>query len=106
MEAEYIAALVASCQVVWLQGILESLKSKLRSPTIMFCDNSSTIYVAKDLVGMERQSIFEFGWIFIDNLSKKGQYKLNIAGVRISWQIFSQSLSVDKFSRSQLQSLE
>ncbi|XP_059639087.1 secreted RxLR effector protein 161-like [Cornus florida] len=28
MEAEYIAASLAGCQVIWLQGILESLKHK------------------------------------------------------------------------------
>lgn len=49
-EAEYIAGAYAGCQVLWLRGILESLKHKQNSPTTLFCDCSSTISVAKDPV--------------------------------------------------------
>nr|XP_048330566.1 secreted RxLR effector protein 161-like [Ziziphus jujuba var. spinosa] len=47
-EAEYIAACPTGCQIIWLQRVLESLRFKPEKPTILFCDNSSTISVAKD----------------------------------------------------------
>jgi hypothetical protein len=49
-EAEYIVASSAGCQIIWLRGILESLKHKQCGPTKLFCDNKSTISVIKDPV--------------------------------------------------------
>ena len=70
-EAEYIAASVAGCQVVWLQGILESLKSKPKSPTILFCDNSSTILVTKDFVLHGRRKHIRIRFHFLRELVKE-----------------------------------
>lgn len=38
--AEYIAASSAGCQIMWLRGVLESLKFKQNGPTTLYCDNN------------------------------------------------------------------
>ena len=47
-EAEYIAVTSAACQDVWLQRLLGDMGVEQTSPTPMFCDNKSTISIAKN----------------------------------------------------------
>jgi len=47
-EAEYIAAVEAGKEVVWLRNILGELGYKFTSPSTLNCDNQSAISVAKN----------------------------------------------------------
>ena len=47
MEAEYMAVVACSCQVMWIRGILEELGMKQESGTVIKCDNTSTIKLSK-----------------------------------------------------------
>jgi len=49
-EAEYIAAAYCACQCIWLKRILDHLGVEGNEATEIFCDNSSTIQLSKNLV--------------------------------------------------------
>ncbi|KAL0410957.1 UNVERIFIED_CONTAM: Retrovirus-related Pol polyprotein from transposon TNT 1-94 [Sesamum latifolium] len=46
VEAEYIAAMNAACEAVWLRRILKDMKFEQRGPATIFCDNMSAIAMA------------------------------------------------------------
>ena len=48
-EAEYVAATTAACQGVWLRRMLEECELKQSTPTVIWCDNLSTIAILKIL---------------------------------------------------------
>ena len=45
-EEEYKALCSATCEVVWLRRILEDVGNKPMKPTVIKCDNQSTIKLA------------------------------------------------------------
>ena len=50
VEVEYKGAVNATTQCVWLQGILGELGFAFNSPTVIWCDNQSTINIFTNLV--------------------------------------------------------
>ena len=46
IEAEYIALCNATCDAVWLRRILEDIGHKKMKPTVLKCDNQSSIKLA------------------------------------------------------------
>lgn len=46
-EAKYIATSTVVYQLVWIKGILESIKHKQKWLTTLFYENRSTISIAK-----------------------------------------------------------
>ncbi|XP_052487930.1 secreted RxLR effector protein 161-like [Gossypium raimondii] len=52
-EAEYVAAASCACQSVWMQRIWKQIKGTQSKPVKIFCDNSSTIKLAKSQSFME-----------------------------------------------------
>jgi hypothetical protein len=49
-EAEYVTATSSSCQAVWLRRILKDMSHTEKDPTLIFCDNTSTIALSKNHV--------------------------------------------------------
>ena len=49
-EAEYIAAVGCATQAIWLRKILGELQYQQNKPTVIFCDNKSTIALTKNPV--------------------------------------------------------
>lgn len=47
-EAEYVAVTFAACQAIWIRGILSELQEQQNTPTVIFCDNKSTIFMTKN----------------------------------------------------------
>ena len=45
-----ITATSCACQAIWLRRILEDLHFKQEGATVIYCDNSSTIKLSKNLV--------------------------------------------------------
>ena len=69
-EAEFIAAAGCACQAVWLRKILASLGNAQNSPTIVYCDNSSTIKLAKNPVMHGRSKHIDVRFHFLRDLTK------------------------------------
>ncbi|XP_031253393.1 secreted RxLR effector protein 161-like [Pistacia vera] len=49
VEVEYIVVAAVVNQTIWLRKILRHMKLERREPTTIFCDNQSTIAMAKNL---------------------------------------------------------
>ena len=49
-EAEYRGAAIATCEVIWLKRLLKDLQVKVSAPTAIYCDNLSSIHLAKNPV--------------------------------------------------------
>ena len=71
-EAEYIAASYAGCQLIWLRGILDSLKERQNRATTLYCDNRSAILVAKDPVLHGRTKHIRIRYHFLRELVSEG----------------------------------
>lgn len=50
IEAEFIAAASCACQCVWMRRILGKLGHEQSKCTDIFCDNSSTIKLSKNVI--------------------------------------------------------
>lgn len=59
LEAEYITATDATCEAIWLRRLLSDLQQVLKEPTIVYCDNMSTIAMTKNHVFHSRTKHIE-----------------------------------------------
>ena len=50
IEAEYKGIVNAIVQTIWMQNFLTELEISFPQPTIIWCDNQSTLKVCKDLI--------------------------------------------------------
>ena len=75
-EAEYIVATSAACKAVWLRRILIDLQHKQDEPTIMFCDNMSTMAMTKNSVFHNRSKHIEIRCHYICELVDKKEIEL------------------------------
>lgn len=67
-EAEYVAVAFAACQAVWIRGILSELQEQSKAPTIIFCDNKSTIFMTKNAALHSRTKHIDTRMHFIRDL--------------------------------------
>jgi hypothetical protein len=58
-EAEYKALCSATCEAIWLRKILEDVGEKQKVPTVIKCDNQSSIKLANNPVYHARSKHIE-----------------------------------------------
>ncbi|XP_075664017.1 secreted RxLR effector protein 161-like [Castanea sativa] len=75
-EAEFVAAIACACQAIWLKKILEELKFKEDGPTLIYCDNSSTIKLSKNPVLHGRSKHIDVKYHFLRDLTNDGVINL------------------------------
>ena len=56
-EAEYVSAAKATSQAIWLRRIFEDIGEKQKRGIVLYCDNKSTIAIAKNSVNHERSNL-------------------------------------------------
>ena len=97
-EEEYIAATGTACKAVWLRGIFKDKQDGNKGPTIIFCDNMSTIAMMKNHVFHSRTNIYEIQHHFIRKLVEKGEIKLQFCktGEQLV-DIFTKAILAEKF---------
>ena len=49
-EAEYKALCAATCEAIWLRRLLQDVGEERKEPTMIRCDNQSSINIAKNLI--------------------------------------------------------
>ncbi|KAJ8622249.1 hypothetical protein MRB53_030778 [Persea americana] len=76
IEAEFVAAASCACQVVWLRRIMEMLGKKQNMPTIVHCDSSSAIKLAKNPVMHGRSKHIDILFHFLRELTKAGTVEM------------------------------
>ena len=64
-EAEYGAAVVATCKAIWLKRLLKDLQEEVSDPTTIYCDNLSNIQLAKNPVFHARTKHIEVHYHFV-----------------------------------------
>ena len=64
-EAEYKGATIASFEVVWLKGILKDLGVPIKDLILLYYDNMSSIFVARNLVFHAQTKHIEVHYHFI-----------------------------------------
>ena len=64
-EAEYRGATVAACEAIWLKRILKDLGVPIKDPILLYCDNMSNIYLARNPVFHARMKHIEVHYHFI-----------------------------------------
>ncbi|CAJ2672171.1 unnamed protein product [Trifolium pratense] len=67
-EAEFIAAATSACQAIWLRRLLEELHFYQDGPTVIHCDNSSTIKLSKNPVLHGRSKHIDVRYHFLRDL--------------------------------------
>jgi hypothetical protein len=67
-EAEYKAACIAACEVVWLRRILMDVAVPIRTPTVLRCDNQSCMAIAKNPVFHARTKHIEIQYHYVREL--------------------------------------
>lgn len=77
MEVEYIAATLAACQIVWLRRILQDCGVMFSNATKLWCDNQSTIAVARNPAHHGRSKHIDVDFQFIRGLVTDGVISLH-----------------------------
>ena len=79
-EAEYIAASMASCEVVWLRKLFSELFGHVLDTTMIYCDNQSGIRLSKNLVFHDHSKHIDIKYHFIWDMVQRGAIKLRHIG--------------------------
>eukprot|EP00253_Pinus_taeda_P021086 PITA_21086 len=76
VEAEYVAATAATCQVVWMRRMLRSLSQEQAKAIVIFCDDSSAIALSKNYVFHKRTKHIDTRFHYIRELVNNGEIVL------------------------------
>ena len=98
--AEYRGAAVAACEAVWLKRILKDLGVPLTDPIHIFCDNMSSIYLARKPVFHTRAKHVEVNYHSIRECVQAGEIDLqHISTNLLVVDILTKALRIDKLGK-------
>ena len=99
-EAEYRGAAVAACEVAWLEMLLHDLRLQVHRPVVIYCDNLSSIQLARNPVFHARTKHIEVHYHFIRDRVLAGDIDLMYVGTdeQIA-DIFTKALGAEKLRR-------
>jgi len=75
-KAEYIAASMACCEVVWLRKLFSELFEHVLDTTVIYCDNQSGIHLSENLVFHNRSKHIDIKYHFIRDMVEQGAIRL------------------------------
>ncbi|MCO5592024.1 hypothetical protein L7F22_046018 [Adiantum nelumboides] len=64
-EVEYRGAAIAACEVAWLEMLLQDLEIQVQDPVVIYCDNLSSIQLARNPVFHAHTKHIEVHYHFI-----------------------------------------
>ena len=79
-EAEYIAASMAYCEVVWLRKLFSDLFEHVFDTTVILCDNQSGIRLSENPVFHDQSNHIDIKYHFIQDLVQRGTVRLHHIG--------------------------
>ena len=96
-EAEYRSTAVAACEDVWRKRILKDLGVPIKDPTSLYCDNMSSIYLARNPVFHVWTKHIEVHYHFIQERVLAGDVDLQHISTNLQTaDIFTKALGADK----------
>ncbi|MCO5606589.1 hypothetical protein L7F22_060777 [Adiantum nelumboides] len=96
-EAEYRGATVAACEVAWLKILLRDLEIQVQDLIILYCDNTSSIQLARNLVFHARTKHIEVHYHFIRERILDGNIELDYVGIEDqAADLFTKALGAEK----------
>ena len=75
-EEEYVAACLASCEVVWLRKLLSNLFDLQLDATCIYCDNQICVKLSENLVFHDKSKHIEIKYHYIRNMVQRGAVTL------------------------------
>ncbi|XP_073111778.1 uncharacterized protein [Elaeis guineensis] len=99
-EAEYVSALMATSQAIWLRKILEDIGEKQEEATELFCDNKSAISMVKNPTFHSCTRHIAIKHYFIQEVVEEGEVPVQFC--KTSEQlvdIFTKALPIEKFQQ-------
>ncbi|XP_066392117.1 secreted RxLR effector protein 161-like [Miscanthus floridulus] len=84
-EAEYVVAVIAACQVVWLRQLLGELTGEKTHPPAPMVDNQPAIVLVKNPVMHDRSKHIDVKFHFLRDYVDGGQIVIEL--VETSWQL-------------------
>jgi hypothetical protein len=99
-EAEYRGAAVVTCEAIWLKRLLKDLHEQVSDPTMIYCDNLSSIQLAKNPVFHTRTKHIEVHYHYVWERVLSGEVQLQYVptGRQIA-DVFTKPLGLDKLRR-------
>eukprot|EP00252_Welwitschia_mirabilis_P001835 TRINITY_DN11789_c0_g1_i1.p1 TRINITY_DN11789_c0_g1~~TRINITY_DN11789_c0_g1_i1.p1 ORF type:complete len:135 (-),score=21.87 TRINITY_DN11789_c0_g1_i1:11-415(-) len=94
--AEYMAVTAVACQAIWMRKILGDIKQTQMEATTIYCDNQSTIAMAKNPVHYNRTRHIETRHHFIRELVRKGEIEYYSTNDQLA-DLFTKPLQTKKF---------
>ena len=96
-EAEYRAATVATCEAIWLRRLLRDLRIEVPTPIPIYCDNMSSLQLARNPVFHARTKHIEVHYHFVRERVLSGEVDLRYVHTdRQVADIFTKPLGSDK----------
>jgi hypothetical protein len=97
-EAEYIVAEESCTQVEWMKQTLQDVKIVFEEPTIIHCDNTSTISLSKNLVQHSKSKHIPIKYHYLRDQAENKNIKLEYVPTQEQVEdIFTKPLSRDVF---------
>ena len=75
-EAEYRGATIATCEAIWLRRLLRDLRIEVPTPIPIYCDNMSSMQLAKNPVFHARTKHIEVHYHFLRERVLSGEVAL------------------------------
>jgi hypothetical protein len=96
-EAEYRDAAVAMCEAIWVKRLLKDLHEEVSDLTVIYCDNLSSIQLAKNPVFHARTKHIEVHYHFVRERVLSGELELrHVPTDRQVADIFTKAIGLDK----------
>jgi len=96
-EAEYRGAAMATCEVAWLRKLLGDLGLHVDRQVVIYCDNLSSIQMARNLVFHARMKHIEVHYHFIKEKVLAGEIDLTYVSIEDQVaDIFTKVLGAEK----------
>ena len=98
VEVEYVAAVVNCSNIAWFKQLLTGMKIEIKDPTIIFCDNTSTINISKNLVMHTKTKHIAIKYHFLRESVQDKELRLEYVNTKEQIvDIFSKPLPKDAF---------
>ena len=76
VEAEYVAACLASCEAVWLRKLLSDLFDLRVDATCIYCDNQICVNLSKNLLFHDKSKHIDIKYHYVRDMVQRGAVKL------------------------------